>query len=193
MGIIQKSLLGATLAFSCMASYGATFAVKIPVVNGVINMGPTFVTEHIPSIPFGSQLPAGEVIVSITANGTFGNAQAYNTAPVGVYINNVPVVDCLSKAVCTNSVVPTPWSYTFAANDLNAFSNNLIELSYLQSEYGAVHLGEITITFTTAKLNPALPTPQPVPSMALFGPWGLASILGIGGIAFYMSRRRKSL
>ena len=55
-------------------------------------------------------------------------------------------------------------------------------------------LAEHDLTFQVFEVaKPLAAATQAVPSMALLGPWGLASVLGIGGIAFYMSRRRKSL
>ena len=96
---------------------------------------------------------------------------------------------------------PWYWGFSFSPNTvvtatLTTFANtNLTNPVYTSAIQFNCTTGEVLgIVNTDLTLPVVVPAAtQPVPSMALLGPWGLASVLGIGGIAFYMSRRRKSL
>ena len=191
MSTLKKTTAVGILCCCGLAANAATFTVTLPEVNGAeISSGFPIAAVSLPPVSFAGQIPAEEVITSITASGSFGNTVVRSTASVEVTINGVPVATCGLGAECTNfNDAPTPWSYAFSASELAAFSAGAATLSYVQTYLLIVRLGRTTLTITTGPApKPIVPTPVPVVGI----PALIIGALSIFGAAGFLSRRRRS-
>ena len=122
---------------------------------------------------FAFQIPAGQTVVGATLDGSFGNANSANTAPVQVRFDNVLVAECQTDQSCTTSDVPLPWSYTFDAHELALLADGSGTLTALQQGGAMVRLGETTLRIQTV----------PEPSSVL--------LVAVGLLALAATRRQR--
>ena len=175
MGKCTKSLLATALICSCFVAHAQTYVGSFKVEDGPIfnTNPPVYSGLEAAALLFGGN--PSDYAISINAN-TTDPATISHTA----YYTTWGVAGCqVQPEGYRLPTTPSNYNVGFAGGSSSAFVwDNCTDGS--------------TNYVWSLKIAPAA-IPQPVPSMALFGPWGLASILGIGGIAFYISRRRKSL
>lgn len=105
-------------------------------------------------------IPANQVVTGATISGTFGNNDVSSNTALSDYFVNSGVIEVAScddpTANCFSGQtgVPTPWSYTFTANDLKnlsaAFSSGSLDFSVVQNFAISVQTGVTTLTIDTA-------------------------------------------
>ncbi len=100
---------------------------------------------------FSILLPSGQDIVSATLSGRFGNASAVTSAPVQLLAEGIAVAECLEGLACSvfGASGSQDWSFTFDAGDFDVFADGLLTLSFVQTSFLQVQLGETTLTIQT--------------------------------------------
>lgn len=112
-------------------------------------------------------IPAGEVLVSGTISGTFGNALINNTACNRLYLgdggdpsNDLLVAQCGLADDCwkAGDGLPDPWSHTFDSAEIDVLKNfpGPLVLSTVQDAAYIVQLGPTRLVATTVPEPPAL-------------------------------------
>jgi hypothetical protein len=135
-------------------------------------------------------IPPGEEIVAAKIEGTFGNSEVSNTAPLDIYFGgrldsesgrlegSILIATCFSGQPCTSSQEPTPWSYVYNPSEFSVLvpdpeiggpsGGNRLWIRNHPGDAGGMRLGFTTLTITTV----------PEPSTGLLVIAGLVGLAG---------------
>jgi PEP-CTERM motif len=193
---ISAALLSIAAAFCITAPAHADIIVTIDEYNGNFYDFQNFFPSNPINIgAFTFDIPAGVTIYGGTVSSTFGNNDVFpDTALSDYYVDtnaagtsadntNVEVAECDNPAaLCYNSQDnPTPWSYSFTAQDLDTISSALVagqeDTLYFYADQNSpytLQTGVITLDLST--------TPEPSTVFIMCG--------GLAGIAL-LRRARK--
>jgi hypothetical protein len=185
-------LCAGLMALLAPASKANVIVSNIPEYNGPADFDFNAGDYPLGSVTIGNflfSIPANQLVTGATISGTFGNNDvSSNTALSDYFVNHGgievascddPTADCFSG----QTGVPTPWSYTFTANDLKnlsaAFSSGSLDFSAVQNFAISVQTGVTTLTIDTA----ASTAPEPSTFFVIGG--------GLAGLACLRRRRGK--
>ncbi len=167
---IKKMALGMMLlTFLVTKANAAIITSTLPEVNG----GNGVIGDFVYSIP------VGDVIVSATLEGTFGNSVVSNSGALTLFLDNILVAECVEQASCWFTQTPEPFSYSFSSMDLmSGVLDDGVATLVQNATAGTTRLGGLTLTIETM-----LDDPDPVSAP------GMIALL-IGGCALVFAKRK---
>ena len=134
---------------------------------------PGFVFDGEPPFPTAPQTvgsyvfgPLDGPVVSATLNGEFGT-NGSSSAAFELFADGILVATCSATDPCVAPSGGGPFVYEFALGEFSVLSDDLVELTLIQTEQGIARLGPSTLTINTV--------PEPCSVLLL----GLASFLGV--------------
>jgi len=114
----------------------------------------------------------GEIVVSATISGQWGNSECGTTAHNELWLDGVQLADTHDYSPDPHSTSITLWSYDFAAFEFSVLADGVAEFHTIQTSESVVRLGETTLMIETI--------PEP----------GTVCLLGLGGLSLIRRRRR---
>lgn len=149
------------LLFAAIPVSASVITVTIPLYDGPI----TGLNDIYPKSPalvgtFNYVLPTGETIVTAAVTGTLGNYSngfINTTAPVDLFTGGtVKIASCTATDLC-DTTAPQPFTFNYSPSQFSTLLTGSLALTQIQNGPTQVHLGQSTLTITTAPIA----TPEP--------------------------------
>lgn len=178
---LRKTIFATLVFVAVLCGFAATaradvFTFTLPNFNGPFL--PPNASLPAPSQTVGTfnvVIPAGQPITAATLTGTFGNSVNGSSAATNLFLDGLPVAQCLPAAACTGSAPgPTPFSFAFGAANLALLTDGAAVLTAVQTGPGTIRLGQLSLRIETI--------PEPA-TLVLLG-------TGIAGVGASLRRRR---